>query len=236
MRRIAVCLEIPVLMALALSPLATAAQTGSITFTSPPAGASFYDFGPLNISGTISPIPMLPDNVSIALTLQGSPSGPIEQETAAVGAGGAFSYLAPLIGLFVSASGTYVISATDSYGATGATTFNYDAQCGDAVFVSFATGNATWGPSGAAQGLSVPVSNSCWPETFQLTIYATLKSGTSTYVLEGGGVVGFNQTSVVFCQDYLTNVPAGTYAVTFSAITTTNEAVSAPTTPISLTT
>jgi hypothetical protein len=229
-------LAVPLLVVLSLTPLLAAAQTGSIAFTNPRPGESFYDFGPFLISGTISPAPLLPDNVSIAVALQGSSSGPIDQQTVAVGAGGAFSYLAPLIGLFVSASGTYVISATDSYGATGTTTFKYDALCGDAVFVSFATANATWGPSGAAQGVSVPVSNGCWPETFQLTIYATLKSGTSTYVLEGGAAVAYNQTATVFLQDYLTNVPAGLYAVTFSAITTSNEAVSAPTTPISLTT
>ncbi len=229
-------LAVPVLAVLLLTPLLVAAQTGSITFTSPPPGVSLIDFGPLLITGTISPTPLLPDNVSIAITLQGSSSGPFDQVTAAVGAGGAFSYLAPVIPLFNFATGTYVISATDSYGATGTTTYKYNGLCSNTVTVSFATGNATWGPSGAAQGVFVPVSNDCWPGPFQLTIYATLKSGASTYVLEGGMAIGTNQTVTVFCQDYLTNVPAGLYAVTFSAITTGNQAVSSPTTPISLTT
>jgi hypothetical protein len=101
--------------------------------------------------------------------------------------------------------------------------------------VTFTTSSATWGQSGVQSGVFVPVTNS-WSTPLQLTIYATLKSGTTTYVLVGGITLAAGQTGTVFVQDFLTNVPVGTYTVTFSAITTANQAVSAPTTAISLTT
>jgi len=101
--------------------------------------------------------------------------------------------------------------------------------------VTFTTGSATWGNSGAASGIFVPVTNS-WNTAQQLTIYATLKSGSSTYVLVGGETLAAGQTGTVFVQDFLVNVPVGTYTVTFSAQTTAHNAVSAPTTAISVTT
>jgi hypothetical protein len=100
--------------------------------------------------------------------------------------------------------------------------------------VTFTTGSAVWGNSGAASGIFVPVTNS-WSTAQQLTIYATLKSSTSTYVLVGGETLAAGQTGTVFLQDFLATVPVGTYTVTFSAITTANAAVSAPTTAISVT-
>jgi hypothetical protein len=100
--------------------------------------------------------------------------------------------------------------------------------------ITFTTSSATWGQSGAASGVFVPVTNS-WNTGQQLTIYVTLKSGTTTYVLVGGLTLAAGQTATVFAQDFLTTVPVGTYTVTFSAITTANQAVSAPTTTISLT-
>jgi hypothetical protein len=100
--------------------------------------------------------------------------------------------------------------------------------------VTFASSSATWGTSGAASGIFVSVSNS-WGTAQQLTIYATLKSGSSIYVLVGGETLTAGQTGTVFLQDFLTSVPAGTYTVTFSAITTANQAVSAPTTSTTVT-
>jgi hypothetical protein len=100
--------------------------------------------------------------------------------------------------------------------------------------VTFASSSATWGTSGAASGVFVSVSNS-WGTAQQLTIYATLKSGSSIYVLVGGETLTAGQTGTVFLQDFLTSVPAGTYTVTFSAITTANQAVSAPTTSTTVT-
>ena len=104
---------------------------------------------------------------------------------------------------------------------------------GSIVTVTFTTASAMWGQSGNAQGVFVPVTN-CWNTALQLTVYATLKLGSSTYVLVGGETLAVGQTATVFCQDFLQAVPTGSYAATFSAITTVNDAASAPTTPIVL--
>jgi hypothetical protein len=104
------------------------------------------------------------------------------------------------------------------------------------VNVTFGTGSAAWGASGFAQGIFVPVENNPF-FPLQLTIYATMKSGTAIYVLEGGIALDVGQNETVFLQDYLTSVPVGTYEVTFSAISAPyNQAVSAPTTPVAITT
>jgi len=127
------------------------------------------------------------------------------------------------------------VTATNLAGNTGSSTpelVTVSVPFGDSI--TFTTASATWGPSGAAQGVFVPVTNS-WPTAQQLTIYITMKSGTSTFVLVGGLTLAAGQTATVFCQDFLATVPAGTYTVTFSALTTANQAVSAPTTPITIT-
>ena len=102
------------------------------------------------------------------------------------------------------------------------------------LIVTFGTSSAAWGASGLAQGIFVQVENVPY-QPLQLTIYAAMKSGSSTYVLEGGTALGAGQNGTVFLQDFLTTVPVGNYQVTFSAITTANQAVSAPTTPVSIT-
>jgi hypothetical protein len=131
-------------------------------------------------------------------------------------------------------TGTLTVSGTSLTGVTGTTSGSVTISITQAVSVTFGTGSATWGTSGAVQGIFVPVTNS-WGSTQQLTIYATLKSGTSTYVVVGGETLTAGQTGTVFLQDFLTTVPAGTYSVTFSAITTSNLAVSGPTTAITVT-
>jgi hypothetical protein len=103
--------------------------------------------------------------------------------------------------------------------------------------ITFTTTSAVWGSSGNAQGVLVPVTN-CWSTTQSLTVYTTLQVGTGIYVLEGGGTIAPGQTLTVFCQDLSAVVPVGSYVATFSALTTTYsyQAVSAPTTPILLST
>jgi len=148
--------------------------------------------------------------------------------------GTAGSVTANICGLI---SGTATLSVT-GYTLTGLSTTASESLTVTVPFadsVTFTTSSATWGQSGAASGIFVPVTNS-WSTSQQLTIYATLKSGTSTYVLVGGITLAAGQTGTVFVQDFLVNVPVGTYSVTFSAITTANQAVSAPTTPVSITT
>jgi hypothetical protein len=83
--------------------------------------------------------------------------------------------------------------------------------------------------------LPVPATN-CWGSTLSLNIYVTLKSGTNTNVLIISVTLASGQTATVFCIDFTGPVPAGTYAVTFSADTTTNDPASAPTIPIVLST
>jgi len=148
---------------------------------------------------------------------------------------GASSTLTATISGLSSGTNTLAVSGSTSAGLSNSASASITITVSFANSVTFTTGSATWGSSGAAQGVFVPVTNS-WNTALQLTIYVTLKSGTSTYVLVGGIGLAAGQTGTVFCQDYLTTVPVATYTVTFSAITTSNTVPSAPTTPISLTT
>jgi hypothetical protein len=100
--------------------------------------------------------------------------------------------------------------------------------------ISFTTGSATFGTVGAYQGITVPVTNS-WSTAQTIVVFATFKSGSSIYVAEGTTTLAPGQTASVFAID-LQSVPAGSYTVTFSAVTTTNAAVSAPTTGITVVT
>jgi len=118
-------LAIPLLVALILSPLAAAAA-GSITFSSPVAGAAYSGQGAYTITGTITPTPSLPDNVNIVVTLQGQ-STPLDVEQVSVAAGGTFSVSTLYGGNAAWVTGTYVITASDSSATTGTTTFTYTA-------------------------------------------------------------------------------------------------------------
>jgi hypothetical protein len=110
--------------ALVLAPMA--ASAGSITFTSPAAGSSFKDSQSYTIAGTVSPAPGQADSAFIAVT---NPAGvtvdagsvPVNPST------GAFSYSTAVGGSSSWVTGAYTIKATDSYGATGTTTFTYTA-------------------------------------------------------------------------------------------------------------
>jgi len=137
-------------------------------------------------------------------------------------------------GLTVGTNVPFTVTGKTDAGLTGTATANITITVAFADSITFTTSSATWGQSGAASGVFVPVTNS-WSAGQQLTIYATLKSGSSTYVLVGGLTVASGQTTTVFLQDFLTPVPVGTYSVTFSAITTANQAVSGPTTIVSIT-
>ena len=117
-------LAIPLLVALMLSPLAAAAATGSITFSSPTSGSSLSGQAGYTISGTISPTPSLPDNVFISVNQVGS-SNVLDAQQVSVSATGTFSYVTNAGGNSAWVTGTYVITATDSNGATGTTTFLY---------------------------------------------------------------------------------------------------------------
>jgi hypothetical protein len=112
---------VSIAMALLLVPLASVAA-GSISFTSPTSGASLKGSASYTISGSVSPAPTQADEVGIKVT---NPANQIvDQDTAAV-TNGAFSYPTAVGGTASWTTGTYTISATDSFGATGTTTFTY---------------------------------------------------------------------------------------------------------------
>jgi trimeric autotransporter adhesin len=118
-------LALPLLAVLMLSPMLATASSGSITFSSPTSGATFTGTQSYTISGTITPTPTLPDNVVITVTLQGGSPSPVDEATEAVSSTGTFSYSTNVGGSSAWITGTYLISAFDSYGTTGTTTFKY---------------------------------------------------------------------------------------------------------------
>jgi len=99
--------------------------------------------------------------------------------------------------------------------------------------ITFNTAGATYGSVGAYKGVTVTVNN-LWSTSQTIVVFATLKSGTSIYVAQGTVTVAAGGSATVFLADLLP-VPAGTYTVTFAAVTTSNLAVSAPTTAITVT-
>ena len=110
--------------ALVLAPMA--ASAGSISFSSPASGSSFKGSASYTISGTVSPAPGQADSAFISVT---NPAGAtVDAGSVPVSASaGTFSYSTAVGGSPLWVTGTYTITATDSYGATGTTTFSYTA-------------------------------------------------------------------------------------------------------------
>jgi hypothetical protein len=113
-------------VALVLTP-ALAFASGSVTFSSPASGAHYTGTQSYTIAGTISPAPGVVDNVFLTVK---NPSGVTVDAASVPGtpSSGAFSYSTATGGSSNWGSGTYTISATDSYGAAGTTTFTYTAK------------------------------------------------------------------------------------------------------------
>jgi hypothetical protein len=114
---------VAIAMALVLSPMVVSAA-GSITFTSPASGASYSNSQSYTISGTVSPAPTQADQVGITVK---NPSGQTVDLASATVTSGSFTYSTAVGGTSAWTSGTYTITALDSYGATGTTTFSYTA-------------------------------------------------------------------------------------------------------------
>ncbi len=70
------------------------------------------------------------------------------------------------------------------------------------------------------------------PEPLTIVVYATFKENTAIHVAGVTAAIAFNQTESVSSVDLLP-IPPG-LSVTFAAITISNDAVSAPTTPLSI--
>jgi archaellum component FlaC len=120
---------IPLLAATGLAVLllvspAVVFGAGSISFTSPAAGASYQGTQSYSIAGTVSPTPSQADNVFISVK---NPAGTIvDAGSVAVSlTTGGFTYATATGGSASWYTGTYTITATDSYGATGSITFSY---------------------------------------------------------------------------------------------------------------
>jgi hypothetical protein len=122
MRPLPLLVAAALVAALVLTPIVSAA--GSITYSSPAAGASYTGTASYSISGAVSPIPSQPDNVFITVK---SPNGAtVDAASVSVALStGTFTYATATGGNSNWVSGTYTISATDSFGATGSTTFSY---------------------------------------------------------------------------------------------------------------
>ena len=91
-------------------------STGSIEITSPAYSLSVAVGDIYNISGIVSPKPTLPDYVLIQVYQKGG-TGDLDADTATARSSGYFQYNATVGSAWT--TGYYVITATDSYGATG---------------------------------------------------------------------------------------------------------------------
>jgi len=98
--------------------------------------------------------------------------------------------------------------------------------------IRFNIGSVTYGLNGVYPGTTVFVTN-VWIEAQSVVVYATFRSGTAIYVEDGTATISSNATVSVFLINIIP-IPPGLYSVTFAAITLSDEAVSAPTTPISI--
>jgi len=108
-------------LVLLVSPMMVTAA-GSVTFSSPAAGASYKGTATVSIAGTISPAPTQADQIGLTVK---NPSGQtVDIENAQVASGG-FSASFVTGGSSSWISGTYTISALDSYGDSGSVSFIY---------------------------------------------------------------------------------------------------------------
>jgi hypothetical protein len=123
MKPITLLITTGIVAALLVSPM-VAFAAGSITFTSPASGTTYKGTQSYSITGAVSPIPTQADNVFVTVK---NPSGTtVDAASVSVSLStGTFDYATATGGSANWVSGTYTITATDSYGATGSTTFAY---------------------------------------------------------------------------------------------------------------
>jgi methyl-accepting chemotaxis protein len=122
MKPITLLVATGIVVALILSPMV--AYAASISFTSPASGTTYKGTQSYSITGAVSPIPSQPDNVFVTVK---NPSGTtVDAASVSVSLStGTFDYATATGGSANWVTGTYTITATDSYGATGSTTFAY---------------------------------------------------------------------------------------------------------------
>jgi len=134
----------------------------------------------------------------------------------------------------VTGSATLTVSGSNYTTLSGTNSETLTVTVPFADSITFTTGSATYGTVGAYTGISVPVTNS-WSSAQTVVVFATFKAGSSIYVAEGTQTLAPGQTATVFAIN-LTAIPAGSYTVTFAAVTLSNLPVSAPTTGITVVT
>jgi len=221
---------IPALVATAIvfvllaSPL-MASAAGSITFSSPASGSSFKGSQSYTIAGTISPAPAQADNVLITVKNPGGNT----VDASSVSANpttGAFSYSTAVGGSASWTTGTYTITATDTYGATGTMTFTYTAAPPPTSYnVTSALidieGNLTIikGELAALTTLQADLKGNFTAETTALTGLSTQLTNLANQLSTLTTNVGTIQTDVTNMQGQLTTIS--------NNITTLNTAVQA---------
>jgi len=166
------------------------------------------------------------NTASFTATYAGSPISSANIAWSGTQTLGSPSTLTATICGLVAGSGTLAVSGSTYAPISGSASETLTVTVVLADSITFNTGTATYGVIGAYKGVTVSVTNS-WGSAQTVVIFATLKSGTSIYVAEGTATIAAGQTNAVVCLD-LQTVPAGTYSVTFAAVTTSNAAVSAP--------
>jgi hypothetical protein len=100
--------------------------------------------------------------------------------------------------------------------------------------VIFATNSATYGTLGGSMGVTISATNA-WSSPQNIFVFARFVSGTNIYLAEGSTTLTPGETAPVFLGD-LQKIPAGTYSVTFIAVTLKDFPVSEPTYPVTITT
>ena len=121
MKTLSTIAAVAIAMTLMLTPMVSSAA-GSVTFSSPGAGASYKGSASYTISGTVSPAPTQADQMGITVK---NPSGQTVDIASVPVNSGSFTYSTATGGTSAWVTGTYTITATDSYGATGTTSFSY---------------------------------------------------------------------------------------------------------------
>ena len=126
MKTIPALIATALVLALIFSPL-VAHAAGNITFSSPASGSAYKGTQAYSITGVITPAPGVADSAFITVK---NPSGQtVDAQSASVNPStGGFTYPTATGGSSNWVTGTYTITATDSYGATGSTTFTYTAS------------------------------------------------------------------------------------------------------------
>ena len=149
--------------------------TVGITFTSPSLGESLVGNETYTISGTIYPTPALPDSVYITVQLLLS-STVLDSSTQAVTASGTFSYTTHVGGSQPWTLGPYLITATDSSGLKGTTTFEYGTS---ATTSTTATTTTTATTSTAATETITQTATQTLTATTATTLIQTVTSTTT---------------------------------------------------------